>query len=430
MSLSLQDVSRYGLSPVTAEFTDLATEVAFREHIRPIWVQDTRRAFILAAVFYLAFSITDFLMLGQGEPYTTVLFTRVLVTCLGLLIAFTANRYWRLLVDGITPTLVVGLAMTGFLSITLLRPFDPGWHGMSMMVMLLGTYVFIPNRYLPALLVALTSSAAFFYLMIDHFELTPKLLFIMSLLFLAMNLFGAISAHRISRLNRESFRDAQILRQANLRLMEEVAVRRKLEQDLMNQVHHDDVTGVTNRRRFQELARQNMRRLEVAGRPLSLLLLGVDYFRQITDTYGHLRSDEVLKALARICGDFMDEYDVLARVGSEEFAMLLPEMDAAAACKQAERIRAGVWHAPVVLPDAAIHISISVGVAQWRPGESLAELMVRADQALQQARHKGRDRVEVSGGEESRGQESLPNAAAPAHNRPSVQQVPDQGPEG
>lgn len=412
----LQDDPRYDISPSSAEFRDLATEVAFRAYIRPFWVRDTRRAFILAALFYLAFSITDFLMLGRGEPYALVLFTRVMVTCFGLVIAFSAERYWRLLVDGITPTLVVGLAMAGFLSITLLRPFEPGWHGMSMMVMLVGTYVFIPNRFLPAMVVALTSTAAFFFLMVDHFELTPQLLLIMSLLFLGMNLFGALSAHRISRLTRENFRDAQILRQANQRLTEEVAARRQLESDLITQVHHDELTGVTNRRHFQEVSRQHMRQAGADGRPLSLLLLDVDYFKQINDTYGHLRGDEVLKALARICRDHMEGDEVLARVGGEEFAMLLPGMDREAARKQAERIRASVWNAPVVLADSAIHVSISIGVAQWRPGESLVEFMGRVDHALQVAKYKGRDRVEVANGEGN-----LPMAGFDPQNRPNAQ---------
>ncbi|HNQ03036.1 MAG TPA: diguanylate cyclase [Thiobacillaceae bacterium] len=398
MEPAAQHDPRYALSPVNAEFRDLATEVAFREHMRPIWVRDTRRAFILAALFYLAFSITDFLMMGQGEPYATVLFTRVLVTCLALFVAFSANRYWRLLMDGITPTLVVALAMAGFLSITLLRPFDPGWHGMSMMVMLLGTYVFIPNRYLPALTVALISTVVFFYLMVDHFELPAKLSFIMGLLFLGMNLFGAMSAHRISRLTRMNFRDEQILRQANQRLTEEVMARRRLEQDLINQVHHDELTGATNRRRFQELARLHMRQAEAGRQALSLLLLDLDYFKQINDTYGQLRGDEVLKSLVRVCQGLgpVDMDEVVARLGGEEFAMLLPGLDQEAARMHAEHIRASIWNTPVTLTDAAIHITVSIGVVQWHPGESLAELLNRADQALQLAKCRGRNRVAVA----------------------------------
>lgn len=395
MQGEFQDLERYEFSPWSGEFRDLATEVAFREYIRPYWVQDTRRAFTMAALFYLAFAITDFLMLGAGDQYEVVLVTRVMVTLCGLLIAYTADRYWRLLVDGITPTLVVGLAMAGFLSITLLRPFEAGWHGMSMMVMLLGTYAFIPNRFLPILAIALTSTVAFFILLVDHFDLSFRQFLIMALLFLGTNMFGAFSAFRISRLTRLNYRDAQTLRQANLRLTEEVAARKRLEKDLIAQVHHDELTGVTNRRRFHELARQLMRRAEAGGQGLSLLMLDVDYFKQINDTYGHLRGDEVLKALARVCQIHMGEDEVLARVGGEEFALLVPGMDLDDARRLAEQIRAGVWQSPVSLVDTAIHITVSIGVVQWRVGESLAELLGRADQALQAAKYKGRNRVEA-----------------------------------
>lgn len=390
-----QNLERYELSPLTGEFRDAATEVAFREYIRPHWVRDTRRAFTMAALFYLAFAITDYLMLGAGDQYEIVLITRVMVTWCGLLIAFTADRYWHLLVDGITPTLVVGLAMAGFLSITLLRPFDAGWHGMSMMVMLLGTYAFIPNRFLPILAVALISTLAFLVLMVDHFELSFRQVLVMCLLFLGMNMFGAFSAYRISRLTRENFRDAQTLRHANKRLTEEVSARKRLEKDLIAQVHHDELTGVTNRRRFHELARQRMRQAEESGAALSLLMLDVDYFKQINDTYGHLRGDEVLKALARVCQAHMGEEEVLARVGGEEFALLLPGIDAEAAGRLAEQIRLSVWQSPVSLVDTAIHITVSIGVAQWHVGESLAELLGSADQALQAAKYQGRNRVET-----------------------------------
>lgn len=412
MEGELQDQTRYALSPITGEFRDLATEVAFREYIHPHWVRDTRRGFVMAALFYLAFAFTDYLLLGAGAQYEIVLITRVVVAVCGLAMAYSAERYWRLLVDGITPTLVVGLAMAGFLSITLLRPFDAGWHGMGMMVMLLGTYAFIPNRFLPILAIALTSTVAFLVLLGDHFELQLKQVLTMGLLFLGMNMFGAYSAYRISRLTRENFRDAQILRQANQRLTEEVTARKQLELDLLAQVHHDELTGVTNRRRFQELMRQRMRQSDGAGSPLSLMLLDLDYFKQINDTYGHLRGDDVLKALVRICQDQMGEGEVLARVGGEEFALLMPDQDLDGARKLAEAIRHAVWHSPVALADIAIHITVSIGVVQWRHGETQAELLTRADKALQAAKYNGRNRVEVG-----RPGQGLSTPGANAQNR-------------
>ena len=390
-----QSAPQYRLSPWRGEFLDPATEVAFREYIRPIWVRDTRRAFIMAALFYLAFAITDFLLLGLSEQYQVVFLTRLLVTAAGLAIAFTAERYWRLLVDGITPTLVVGLALTGFLSITLLRPLDVGWHGMSMMIMLLGTYVFIPNRFLPVLLLASVSTVAFLSLLVAHFELGYKEVMVMSLLFFAMNVFGASTAHRVSRLNRENFRDAQILRQANARLSQEVAAREGLEQDLISRVHHDELTGAMSRRRFQDLADRRLQEHAASRQPLSLLLLEADYLKQIKDTYGHVRADEVLRALVGLFQGQMGEREQLGRLGEETFTLLAPGMDLMAARSLAEQVRAQVSRTPIALADSAIHITVSIGVAQWRPGEALAELLRRADQALQGARYAGRNRVQV-----------------------------------
>ncbi|MCP5277547.1 MAG: GGDEF domain-containing protein [Thiobacillus sp.] len=391
----IQDPTRYELSPVTGEFRDLATEVAFREYIHPSWVRDTRRAFVMAALFYLAFAFTDYLLLGASTEYEILLLTRLVVAGFGLLVAFTAERYWRLLVDGITPTLVLGLAMAGYLSITLLRPLEAGWHAMGMMVMLLGTYAFIPNRFLPIMTIALSSTVAFFILLADHFELPFNQMLVMGLLFLGMNVFGAYSAYRISRLIRENFRDAQILRQANQRLTEEVAARKQLELELLAQVHHDDLTGVTNRRRFHEVMRQRMRQAETTGRPMSLMLLDVDYFKQINDTYGHQRGDEVLKALVRVCQDHMGEGEILARVGGEEFALLMPDLDLETACQLAEQIRSAVWRSPVSMADLAIHVAVSIGVVQWDAAEGQAAFLGRADQALQAAKYNGRNRVET-----------------------------------
>lgn len=399
-----QDAPRYQLSGWRAEFRDGATEAAFREFIHPIWVRDTRRALTLAALFYLAFAVTDYMLLGNSPQYEIVFLTRLMVTICGLVVAFTATRYWRLLVDGITPTLVVGLAMAGFLSITLLRPLDAGWHGMSMMVMLLGTYAFIPNRFVPILVIAAVSTTIFFLLLVDHFDPSQKELMMMGLLFLGMNLFGALSAHRLSRLSRENFRDAQVLRHANQRLSEEVAARERLEQDLIAQVHQDELTGAMNRRRFQELATRLLGATAAAGQPLSLLLLDVDYFKQINDTYGHVRGDEILRALVRLCQTQMGGEDLLGRVGGEEFALMAPGLDLEQARGLAEQVRDEIWRTPVPLADTAIHITVSIGVVQWRMGETLTELLRRADQVLQTAKYNGRNRVESwAGGSQAPG---------------------------
>lgn len=392
----MEDGERYRIAALSAEFADSEIESAFREHVHLAWVRDTRVAFTITALFYLAFSVTDFLVLGESEQYQVVFLTRVLVCCAGLAIALSAARFWRPLVDGITPTLVEGVALAGFLSITLLRPYEAGWHGMSLMVMLLGIYVFIPNRFLPTLAVALSTTLAFIWLLNQHFELPANQVLTLALLLLAINLFGALSAMRISRLRRESYRDQLVLRQTNQALCQEIEERQRLETHLRELAHLDDLTGIPNRRRFFDLAERELHATQRQGVPVSLLILDIDYFKQIVDTYGQVRADEVLKALVKICRRHLREQDIFARTRDDEFVALLPQADLHVARDVAERLRVEVMASAVTLADATAYFSISIGLAQRGQGESVSSLMRRADSALHTAQYKGRNRVELA----------------------------------
>lgn len=392
----MEDVTDHRISRFTAEFVHPTVELAFREATHLARVRETRIAIIIAALFYLAFAITDYLAVGMGEQYQLIFITRLSICGLGIAIALSAGRFWRALMDGVTPTLVEGLALIGFLSITLLRPYESGWHGMSLMVMLLGVYVFIPNRFLPAMLVAVLSTLAFIWLLVEHFQPPANYVLTLSLLLVALNLFGILTTHRISCLMREEYRDATILRRANERLSHEIEARQRLESELRELAHQDHLTGISNRRHFFDLADQAFAKARATGAPLSLLIVDIDYFKQINDTYGHMHGDEVLKVLVKVCRSALGEVDMLARLGGEEFVMLLPGADLAAASERAERLRAETQRAPVRLHEATLHFTISLGVAQWREEESLLFLMRRADEALYLAKFNGRNRIETA----------------------------------
>lgn len=392
----MEDVTDHRISRLTAEFVHPTVELAFREATHLARVRETRIAIIIAALFYLAFAITDYLAVGMGEQYRLIFITRLSICGLGIAIALSAGRFWRPLMDGVTPTLVEGLALIGFLSITLLRPYESGWHGMSLMVMLLGVYVFIPNRFLPAMLVAVLSTLAFIWLLVEHFQPPANYVLTLSLLLVAVNLFGILTAHRISRLMREEYRDAVVLRRANEKLSHEIESRQRLEAELRDLAHRDHLTGISNRRHFFDLADQAFAKAKASGAPLSLLIADIDYFKQINDTYGHMHGDEVLKVLVRVCREALGEVDMLARLGGEEFVMLLPDADLATARARADRLRVEAQRAPVRLHEATLHFTVSLGVAQWQPDESLLFLMRRADEALYLAKYNGRNRVEMA----------------------------------
>jgi diguanylate cyclase (GGDEF)-like protein len=156
----------------------------------------------------------------------------------------------------------------------------------------------------------------------------------------------------------------------------------------------DGLTALFNRRHFEELARAEWARFQRYGRPLSLLLLDIDNFKSINDRFGHDAGDLVLKAVAFICKTTKRQIDVAARIGGEEFVLLLPETDEADAETAAERLRKAIQAHTRTLPGENLEVTVSIGVAGASQAMSGFEaLLKRADEALYEAKRTGRDRV-------------------------------------
>ena len=171
-------------------------------------------------------------------------------------------------------------------------------------------------------------------------------------------------------------------------LSEEVAA------DLEKLATTDGMTGLINRRHFEVLARAEWARFQRYGRPLSLLVLDIDKFKSINDRFGHDIGDLVLKAVAETCKANKRTTDVVARIGGEEFAMLLPETNEAAAEIAAERLRKAIEDHPHVLPDMELTVTASIGIAGATLSMAAFEVMLkRADEALYDAKRTGRNRI-------------------------------------
>jgi len=131
------------------------------------------------------------------------------------------------------------------------------------------------------------------------------------------------------------------------------------------------------------------------GKPLTIMMLDVDHFKNINDTYGHHVGDEVLQKLGEVCLRAMREIDVVGRLGGEEFAILLPEATAAQAQDAAERLRAAV--AAMVMPlkqGSTLSFTVSIGVAELAAyNNDVAAMLKRADEAMYAAKRSGRNRV-------------------------------------
>jgi diguanylate cyclase len=159
----------------------------------------------------------------------------------------------------------------------------------------------------------------------------------------------------------------------------------------------DPLTGAANRRRLEEVLAAEATRED--GAPFSLLVLDIDRFKGFNDQYGHQVGDQALRLMARLLIEMVKGGDLVARFGGEEFAVVLPETGLAHALALAEKIRARLATQRVRLRRdgrTLEAITISVGVAEYRPGERLEDLVARTDEALYRAKRGGRDRVEAA----------------------------------
>ena len=162
----------------------------------------------------------------------------------------------------------------------------------------------------------------------------------------------------------------------------------------------DPLTGLSNRRHFLDLAARESARAARARQPLAVLMLDIDRFKSVNDTFGHATGDQVLAHIARICLGCTRQCDTLARLGGEEFAVLLPDTAVETARTIAERARAAVADDMTLRgPDGAtIRTTLSVGVAALAQGdEGIAAALDRADKAMYAAKSSGRNRVCVYG---------------------------------
>jgi diguanylate cyclase (GGDEF)-like protein/PAS domain S-box-containing protein len=167
--------------------------------------------------------------------------------------------------------------------------------------------------------------------------------------------------------------------------------------EVQNLAVMDPLTGLYNRRGLFGLGRLEFARTRRFGRPFASLMLDIDHFRRVNNTYGHPVGDQVLQALARHCQNSVREIDLVGRYGGEEFIFLLPETDLSIAREIAERLRKTIAETKVPTDKGEISVTVSIGVAVYDDFTLDLETMIaRADQAMYVSKHKGRNRVSVS----------------------------------
>lgn len=185
-----------------------------------------------------------------------------------------------------------------------------------------------------------------------------------------------------------------------VRTFTDITERKRLEQELDRLSRTDSLTGAMMRRAFDQRLAEEIERARRLERPLTLLVADLDHFKQVNDTRGHHAGDMALRGFVAVCREEFRKYDLVGRLGGEEFALLLPDTGIDAARVAAERVREAVARCPVdpCAPGQAFHITVSIGVAQLRATDDAGKLIQRADQAMYAAKAAGRNSVRCEEG--------------------------------
>ena len=180
-----------------------------------------------------------------------------------------------------------------------------------------------------------------------------------------------------------------------------------LHRRLLDQAIVDPLTGVFNRRHMERCLSDAIERQRRNSASASLLLIDVDRFKSIIDQFGHAKGDSVLKGIVSLVGKRSRKLDLLFRIGGEEFMLLLPDTQEAAAAVVAEQLRASIAESR---PLDDQQLTVSIGVSELQPGESLDSWMKHADDALYAAKKAGRNRVVCAGLSRPQSDPALPDA--------------------
>lgn len=177
----------------------------------------------------------------------------------------------------------------------------------------------------------------------------------------------------------------------------DITLRKQLELELERRAQTDALTGLNNRRHFYELAESELSRSRRYSAPMAVLMLDLDNFKLINDTHGHHAGDAVLQSFSQTCLKTLREIDIIARIGGEEFAVLMPETTSEQGLDAAERLRVALAESEVVMERGeSLHFTVSIGVTcLCAADQNIDAVLSRADEAMYQAKHAGRNTVRM-----------------------------------
>lgn len=194
--------------------------------------------------------------------------------------------------------------------------------------------------------------------------------------------------------------DGRIVR---LEIATEITNRKQVEDELLEAKKHaemlaykDELTGLNNRRAFFDQGRRSFKQAARFKRPISVIMMDIDYFKRINDNFGHTVGDNVLRNISNLIKTIVRDIDIVARIGGEEFAFICPETGLDEAVNLAERIRQSIENCVIEDQSNKLQLTVSLGISTCMPeNETLEQMLIKADDALYIAKKKGRNQIKT-----------------------------------
>ncbi|MCF8110851.1 MAG: GGDEF domain-containing protein [Desulfobacteraceae bacterium] len=393
-----QPSGQSGISLWTAEFLDPFTEAAYRKRNAGFNIRHTRFGLGLWGVLLILFIYNDYINLGPVSGFWILFAMRLTVSAVILVFTVVIGRHPGLVMNGhgIAGLLVFG--WTGFFLIFFFLPISQmPWIIAMVMAMLIGQFVFIPNRVvtgLAAALYAMIGTMISVYLVAGS---GPSELVGLFLMLLVPTGTGLFVCGRFQLEHRRSFAMLLAAESANAELQRQIRAREELEKKLKEQAETDPLTGLYNRRRYETMFIREFQRIKRYGGPMSVLVLDLDHFKRVNDTYGHSAGDVVLQEVAALCRRQLRQVDIIGRLGGEEFVIMLPDTGISDAMTVAERLRKEIESTEIVTDRNRLYITATIGAAEIvHEDQGIEDLVRRADAALYRGKQEGRNRVEAA----------------------------------
>jgi len=368
--------------PLTGEFARAADETEFLTSQLPRTRPLLGFTLLFCVIFFQLFFLTDIAALGLDAALRETLAARLGVALIGGTGAWLAyRRPLSVRATRLAASSAEFLSLLCFMVVALARPSEVHWHALSMVVIQVVIYLYIPNRLAYATTIA--TGGVIIFLALVHFMLPPRPiadLLTMGMLLAMINTFGILAARRFNRVAREEFR---------------------LQTQLKRLAERDQLTGCYNRHYLNDhLLGAELARVRRFGHPVSVVLSDIDHFKHINDTFGHHQGDHVIQSFATLLQRLTrQDVDAVVRYGGEEFLLILPATGLAGAAALADRLRDAFAASTFTVDGEPVPTSASFGVAAYDFSGAdlrvtLPDLIVAADKQLYAAKRNGRNRVE------------------------------------